>query len=786
MVQGTAPEKACGVVTVLWAMGLLSKKKEEEGLFETSPLKSILFGPVFGTHPLLDSVQEGPPLALDQGQNSCSVLPRARSTKKSSSSSCITFQTKLSLMSASLFRRPCASCARARPAEGPATSSAQWPVRGRIALLLLRQRQRGRPRAPASESASASSSSAPDSNSGAPGGTDQQQQQQQQRPPRRAARNRHAELLDRELAAVRALGLDAAAMRAQLAALGDEGGEQQQQQQGAAAAAAAPDNQQQQEKQQGAAAAVAPDDDPHQHHHQQQQQQQGEQQQQQQQLAALQRRLAARRLAERARVVRLPLRYTTSGKQRAAARRYLTVPVDVDGVGFTDFLLDAGVYGAAITPALRERLGIAPTDGSAVTALASGGATVRQRVQLPEMWIGTARLPALQATVGPLPAGAVPAASPPPSPFAPSSPSPSPSSSSSRSAAAAAAAASAYARADPPGGLLGVKALRQFDVDFDFSGCALGLHPAGHAAAGLLDVSRLAAVACRFTRAGLVCLPVALGLAGDEGGGDGRAGGGVGGTGPSVAAAASASSSSSFSSSPSLPPPAVLGILDLSAAVSVINWQAAALLGMSCEAALRERAEDQEEEEEEEEEEARAEAEAAERARGGAGQGDRAGGAAGVGSGRGPARPPRALDYRGCYGQIVFADPPPPLERPSPPPAGRAPPPPPSPPSPPPQQPQQRQRPPRPSPGRARVRPIELQEHRVPLARARMALGDPRVGGGRLSVRPPARVAVAELKGLRQLGLGEQPAMLVGADVWAAQGGRAVLCLKGGLLYLGA
>ena len=53
----------------------------------------------------------------------------------------------------------------------------------------------------------------------------------------------------------------------------------------------------------------------------------------------------------------------------------MTVPVDVDGVGFTDFLLDAGVYGAAITPSLRERLGLAPTDGAAVTALASGATT---------------------------------------------------------------------------------------------------------------------------------------------------------------------------------------------------------------------------------------------------------------------------------------------------------------------------------------------------------------------------------------------------------------------------
>lgn len=426
----------------------------------------------------------------------------------------------------------------------------------------------------------------------------------------------------------------------------------------------------------------------------------------------LQRRLAARRLRERAKVVRLPLRHTSSGR-RAASRRYLTVPVDVEGVGFTDFLLDAGVYGAAITPALRDKLGLAPTDGAAVTALASGGATVRQRVRLPDLWIGTARLPPLQATVGPLPSAALPGQRQQQQDL-PQQPQPQ---QQQRPLSPAAAAAARFQRqqgaAEPPGGLLGVKALRQFDLDFDPRAGALGLHPAGHAAAGLLDVSGLRAVACRFTRAGLVCLPVALGLV--ESGG------------------------ASSSSSAALPPPAVLGILDLSATVSVLNWQAAALLGMRCEAALRERAEEEQEEEEE----------------------------AGGGGASSP-RQQKPLDYRGHYGQIVFTDPSAPtlLERPQAPPSAK------------PQQapPPSRRR----SADGVRSTRLALQEHR---ASARLVLGDPRVGGGRVELKPPARVAVAHLKGLAQLGLGEQPAMLVGQDVWAARG-RAVLCLKEGLLYL--
>jgi hypothetical protein len=101
---------------------------------------------------------------------------------------------------------------------------------------------------------------------------------------------------------------------------------------------------------------------------------------------ALLQRLAARRLAERARVVRLPLRLTFAG--RRSSRRYLTVPIDCGDIGFVDFLLEAGSYNCLISPELRDRLGLGPADGTAVRALDSRGPTVRQRVELPPMWLG--------------------------------------------------------------------------------------------------------------------------------------------------------------------------------------------------------------------------------------------------------------------------------------------------------------------------------------------------------------------------------------------------------------
>jgi hypothetical protein len=84
--------------------------------------------------------------------------------------------------------------------------------------------------------------------------------------------------------------------------------------------------------------------------------------------------------------VRFPLRLTFTGRRRL--RRYLTIPVDVDGVGFVDFLLEAMTYNPMIIPEFRQTLGLGPADGDIVRTVVAGGPTIRQRVALPEMWIG--------------------------------------------------------------------------------------------------------------------------------------------------------------------------------------------------------------------------------------------------------------------------------------------------------------------------------------------------------------------------------------------------------------
>jgi hypothetical protein len=83
--------------------------------------------------------------------------------------------------------------------------------------------------------------------------------------------------------------------------------------------------------------------------------------------------------------------------------------------------------------------------------------------------------------------------------------------------------------------------------------------------------------------------------------------------------------------------------------------------------------------------------------------------------------------------------------------------------------------------GRAHVQRVKLQVHTVKASEVRLTLGDRRLGGS-LPVTPPQRIGVTHLRGLKQMGLAGQPAILVGADIWGSA--RAVLCLKEGALYL--
>ena len=495
---------------------------------------------------------------------------------------------------------------------------------------------------------------------------------------------------------------------------------------------------------------------------------------------ALAARLAARRLAERARVVRLPLRLTFAG--RRSSRRYLTVPLDVGDLGFVDFLLEAGSYECLISPELRGRLGLGPADGSAVRALDSRGPTLRQRVALPEMWLGTFKLPAMSACVSDLPVsragrrqqtqqtqqqqeqqrrqqqqqqqdqqqqqqdleqqqqrdgredggGAQPPQLPP------------------------------AATAAGPGGMLGVRALSCFDVDVDWAGNRLAFHPAGHAAAGLLDVRGLRRVACGATKAGLVVLSASLN-----------------------------------GSAP------ILGILDLSASVSILNWEAAELLGIEC-------ADD-------------ADGECDSGSSGSSGSSS-SGGSKGV----------------GCFGSIRVR----PSEQltlgrpaPAPAPGGGAAKAPPSHPldglggqlrlngfsgingsgingassssigssSDPQQQQEQHERAARRQRGRASpssqgMRVYELYAHELKIVLGATGSGATGSGsrsgsgsgsskssgssgsGGGAAVAPPAKLAVAHLKGLAQVGLAGRPAIVIGGDLWGRE--RMVLCLKSGVMYL--
>lgn len=43
------------------------------------------------------------------------------------------------------------------------------------------------------------------------------------------------------------------------------------------------------------------------------------------------------------------------------------VPLDVEGLGFTDFLIDSGTSSTLITSSLRTELGVSPVDGQVTT-----------------------------------------------------------------------------------------------------------------------------------------------------------------------------------------------------------------------------------------------------------------------------------------------------------------------------------------------------------------------------------------------------------------------------------
>lgn len=86
--------------------------------------------------------------------------------------------------------------------------------------------------------------------------------------------------------------------------------------------------------------------------------------------------------------------------------------------------------------------------------------------------------------------------------------------------------------------------------------------------------------------------------------------------------------------------------------------------------------------------------------------------------------------------------------------------------------------------------PLRMQRHQVTASQLKLVLGarlswevaNTQACVDSINVPAPPRIGVAGLKGLSALGICGQPAMVIGADIWARS--RAVLCLKAGKLFI--
>ena len=114
-------------------------------------------------------------------------------------------------------------------------------------------------------------------------------------------------------------------------------------------------------------------------------------------------------IEKRSKTVNLPLRQIVGmpGNPRAG---YVVVTLDLPGdAGFVDFLVDSGATTAIVSPRLREMLGASATDGAAIRGLGAMGETVRQKVTIDGVGVGSARIGALDAVVTDLDASGLPA-----------------------------------------------------------------------------------------------------------------------------------------------------------------------------------------------------------------------------------------------------------------------------------------------------------------------------------------------------------------------------------------
>ncbi|KAG2435840.1 hypothetical protein HXX76_007035 [Chlamydomonas incerta] len=178
--------------------------------------------------------------------------------------------------------------------------------------------------------------------------------------------------------------------------------------------------------------------------------------------------LAGANLKARSQVVSFPLRKTPRSPR--AIKSFLVAPIDVEDVGFVNFLLDSGSSGALITGELRDVLGHSPTDGQVVKGVDSSGLTLRQKVKLPPLRLGPQLLDIRDAYVTTL-------------------------------------------KSDHDidvGGVLGLNFLRMFELEVCQDRQRLAFHPPGHIDKGVLDVGGMAVLHCDVLKGGLLGVPVSL------------------------------------------------------------------------------------------------------------------------------------------------------------------------------------------------------------------------------------------------------------------------------------
>jgi len=185
----------------------------------------------------------------------------------------------------------------------------------------------------------------------------------------------------------------------------------------------------------------------------------------------LARALADAWLAKRDEAVRVPLRQIVGmpGNPRAG---YVLITLDVGANGgLVDFLIDSGATAALVSPKLREMIGDECREGAAIRGLGSMGETVRQKITIDAVSVGSETLGPLDAVVTDLSAAGLP---------------------------------------DVVGGLLGLDFLSRFECDFDFAEKTIRLHRRGAIACGALDVAGLVEVPLATHPTGLKTVRIRL------------------------------------------------------------------------------------------------------------------------------------------------------------------------------------------------------------------------------------------------------------------------------------